>query len=250
MFDIYLYPFIGTLLCFLFSLIGASFVFFPFLKKSHGLQNFLMSFSAGIMVAVTCWSLILPSLNYFVELYKNVLYTSISIVIGVLIFLLIDFLIQKKESTFNEHFIFLSLTFHNIPEGMSVAILIANIQILQPMNIFLACSLALGVAIQNIPESSTISFYYNQKGKNKFVSFLFSAISGIVEPIFGVLGAILVVSMQSLLPFFLSFAAGAMIYVIVSELIPESQTNEKKELMAIFTIIGFAIMMILDVALG
>ena len=90
MFDIYLYPFIGTLLCFLFSLIGASFVFFPFFKKSHGLQNFLMSFSAGIMVAVTCWSLILPSLNYFVELYKNVLYTSISIEIGVLIFLLID----------------------------------------------------------------------------------------------------------------------------------------------------------------
>lgn len=249
MFDIYLYPFIGTLLCFLFSLIGASFVFFPFFKKSHSLQNFLMSFSAGIMVAVTCWSLILPSLNYFVELYKNVLYTSISIVIGVLIFLLIDFLIQKKESTFNEHFIFLSLTFHNIPEGMSVAILIANIQILQPMNIFLACSLALGVAIQNIPESSTISFYYNQKGKNKFVSFLFSAISGIVEPIFGLVAILLFSIFSNILPILLSLSAGTMLYVTLKELLPECYENYGKSKTSFAFCLGFVFMTILDNAL-
>ena len=111
---------------------------------------------------------------------------------------------------------------------MSVAILIANIQMLQPMNIFLACSLALGVAIQNIPESSTISFYYNQKGKNKFVSFLFSAISGIVEPIFGLVAILLFSIFSNILPILLSLSAGTMLYVTLKELLPECYENYGK----------------------
>ena len=110
--------------------------------------------------------------------------------------------------------------------------------------------LAIGIGIQNFPEGSAVSVPLMRDGMPKWKAFIYGGLSAVVEPIFGVLGAILVLKMRILLPFFLSFAAGAMIYVVVSELIPESQSNEKKELMAIFTIIGFSVMMVLDVALG
>ena len=110
--------------------------------------------------------------------------------------------------------------------------------------------LALGIGLQNFPEGSAVSIPLLREGMSKKKAFFYGQLSAIVEPLFGVIGAILVLKMRILLPFFLSFAAGAMIYVVVSELIPESQSNEKKELMAIFTIIGFSIMIILDVALG
>jgi ZIP family zinc transporter len=110
--------------------------------------------------------------------------------------------------------------------------------------------LAIGIGLQNFPEVSAVAISLRRDGMTRSKSFFYGQLSAIVEPIFGVLGAILVLKARILLPFFLSFAAGAMIYVVVSELIPESQSNEKKEVMAIFTIIGFTIMMILDVALG
>ena len=144
-----------------------------------------------------------------------------------------------------------SITIHNIPEGLAVGIAFgATYYGLPGATTLSAIMLAVGIGLQNFPEGSAVSIPLLREGMNRKKAFFYGQLSAIVEPIFGVLGAILVISMQSLLPFFLSFAAGAMIYVIVSELIPESQTNEKKELMAIFTIIGFAIMMILDVALG
>ena len=117
------------------------------------------------------------------------------------------------------------------------------------MNIFLACSLALGVAIQNIPESSTISFYYNQKGKNKFVSFLFSAISGIVEPIFGLVAILLFSIFSNILPILLSLSAGTMLYVTLKELLPECYENYAKSKTAFAFCLGFVFMTILDNAL-
>jgi len=110
--------------------------------------------------------------------------------------------------------------------------------------------LAIGIGLQNFPEGSAVSIPLLREGMSRKKAFFYGQLSAIVEPIFGVIGAILVLKVRILLPFFLAFAAGAMIYVVVSELIPESQSNEKKNLMAIFTIIGFSIMMILDVALG
>ena len=110
--------------------------------------------------------------------------------------------------------------------------------------------LALGIGLQNLPEGSAVSIPLRRDGMSRIKAFFYGQLSAIVEPIFGVLGAIIVLKARIFLPFFLSFAAGAMIYVVVSELIPESQSNSKKEVMAIFTIIGFTIMMILDVALG
>ena len=144
-----------------------------------------------------------------------------------------------------------SITIHNIPEGLAIGIAFGSIYYgLEGATTLSAIMLAIGIGLQNFPEGSAVSIPLLREGLSSKKAFFFGQLSAIVEPIFGVLGAFLVLKMQFLLPFFLSFAAGAMIYVVVSELVPESQTNEKKELMAIFTIIGFSIMMILDVALG
>lgn len=113
-----------------------------------------------------------------------------------------------------------------------------------------AILLALGIGLQNFPEGTAVSVPLRREGMSRKKAFFYGQLSGIVEPISGVLGALLVLKVRLLLPYLLSFAAGAMIYVVVQELIPESQTNKKKELMALFTLIGFSVMMILDIALG
>ena len=113
-----------------------------------------------------------------------------------------------------------------------------------------AVMLAIGIGIQNFPEGSAVALPLRREGMSRKKAFLFGNLSGIVEPISAVIGAILVLEVQTLLPILLSFAGGAMIYVVVQELIPESQTNEKKDLMALFTILGFIVMMVFDVALG
>ena len=113
-----------------------------------------------------------------------------------------------------------------------------------------ALLLALGIGLQNFPEGTAVSVPLRREGMSRTKSFIYGSLSGLVEPISGVLGALLVLKVQKLLPFLLSFAAGAMIYVVIEELVPESQTNKKKDLMAFFTLIGFSIMMILDVALS
>ncbi len=144
-----------------------------------------------------------------------------------------------------------SITIHNIPEGMAVGIAFGSIFYgIEGATTLSAIMLAIGIGLQNFPEGSAVSIPLLRDGMSRKKAFFYGGLSAIVEPIFGVIGAILVLKVRLFLPFFLSFAAGAMIYVVVSELIPESQTNEKKDLMAIFTIIGFALMMVLDVALG
>ena len=144
-----------------------------------------------------------------------------------------------------------SITIHNIPEGLAVGIAFGSVYYgLTGATTLSALMLAIGIGLQNFPEGSAVSIPLLREGISRKKAFFYGQLSAIVEPIFGVIGAILVLKVRTLLPFFLSFAAGAMIYVVVSELIPESQSNKKKEVMAIFTIIGFTIMMILDVALG
>ena len=144
-----------------------------------------------------------------------------------------------------------SITIHNIPEGLAVGIAFGSVYYgLTGATTLSALMLTIGIGLQNFPEGSAVSIPLRRDGISRSKAFFYGQLSAIVEPIFGVLGAILVQKARILLPFFLSFAAGAMIYVVVSELIPESQSNKKKEVMAIFTIIGFTIMMILDVALG
>jgi len=143
-----------------------------------------------------------------------------------------------------------SITLHNIPEGLAVGVAFGSIAYgLEGATVMSACLLALGIGLQNFPEGTAVSVPLRRDGFSRKKAFFYGQLSGIVEPLSGVIGALLVVKIRFLLPFLLSFAAGAMIYVVVEELIPESQTNKKKDLMALFTLIGFSVMMILDVAL-
>ena len=144
-----------------------------------------------------------------------------------------------------------SITLHNIPEGLAVGVAFGSIAYsLEGATLTSAMLIALGIGIQNFPEGTAVSVPLRREGMSRKKAFFYGQLSGLVEPISGVLGALLVLKIRILLPFLLSFAAGAMIYVVVEELIPESQTNKKKNLMSLFTIIGFTIMMILDIALG
>ena len=144
-----------------------------------------------------------------------------------------------------------SITLHNIPEGLAVGVAFGSIAYsLDGASTSTACLLALGIGLQNFPEGTAISVPLRREGFSRTKSFIYGSLSAIVEPISCVIGALLVIKVRYLLPYLLAFAAGAMIYVVVEELIPESQTNKKKDLMAFFTLIGFSIMMILDVGLG
>ena len=144
-----------------------------------------------------------------------------------------------------------SITLHNIPEGLAVGVAFGSLAYgLTGATLGSACLLALGIGLQNFPEGTAVSVPLRREGFSRWKSFIIGQLSGVVEPIAGVIGAMLVIKARLLLPYLLAFAAGAMIYVVVEELIPESQTNEKKDLMALFTLIGFSVMMIMDVALG
>ena len=144
-----------------------------------------------------------------------------------------------------------SITLHNIPEGLAIGVAFGSIGYgLEGATLISALMLALGIGIQNFPEGSSVSLPLLREKISPMKAFLCGSLSGIVEPIAAIIGAIIAIKIKMLLPILLSFAAGAMIYVIVQELIPESQTNEKKDLMALFTIFGFIIMMVFDVALG
>ena len=144
-----------------------------------------------------------------------------------------------------------SITLHNIPEGLAIGVAFGSLNYgLEGATIASSLILALGIGLQNFPEGTAVSVPLRREGMSRKKAFFFGQLSGIVEPISAVIGALLVTKIRLLLPFLLAFAAGAMIYVVVQELIPESQSNKKKEIMALFTLIGFSIMMILDVALG
>ena len=144
-----------------------------------------------------------------------------------------------------------SITLHNIPEGLVVGVAFGSLAYgLDGASLASAITLAIGIGLQNFPEGSAVSLPLRREGFSRRKAFFFGQLSGIVEPISAVLGALLVLKVQTILPFLLSFAAGAMIYVVVEELIPESHVNKSCKFISLFTLIGFAVMMILDIALG
>lgn len=244
---------LATIFTYLVTLLGASIVFF-FKKISKNVMDAMLGFAAGVMIAASYFSLLAPAIDTSSELNLNPwLITSIGFLSGGLLLFLADKIFNKFLGKKSKRILMLisSITIHNIPEGMAVGIAFGSTYYgINGATTISALMLALGIGLQNFPEGTAVSIPLLREGMSRKKAFFYGQLSAIVEPIFGVIGAILVLKMQLLLPFFLSFAAGAMIYVVISELIPESQTNEKKELMAIFTIIGFIVMMILDVALG
>ena len=240
--------------------LGASIVFF-FKKVNKTIMDALLGFAAGVMIAASFFSLISPALEMAEEL-KMTSWIVISLGFlsgGVLLFIgdkVYDYLsrLRKDENSNKAKRCFMlisSITLHNIPEGMAVGVAFGSLAYsLTGATLSSALALALGIGLQNFPEGSAVSLPLRREGYTRGKAFFYGQLSGIVEPIAAVIGALLVLKIQLILPFLLAFAAGAMIYVVVEELIPESQTNKKKDLMALFTILGFMVMMILDVALG
>lgn len=245
--------FLATSFTFLITALGASIVFF-FKKISKNIMDAMLGFSAGVMISASYFSLLSPAIDSSIEL--NIIpwkIITIGFLSGGLLLFIADKIFNKITSKKNKRILMLisSITIHNIPEGLVVGIAFGSIYYgISGITNLSAIMLSIGIALQNFPEGSAVSIPLRREGMSRCKSFILGSMSAIVEPIFGVIGAILVLKIKILLPLFLSFAAGAMVYVVVSELIPESQSNEKKDLMAFFTIIGFTIMMILDVALS
>lgn len=244
---------LATLFTYFMTALGAGIVYF-FKNISKNIMDAMLGFAAGVMTAASFFSLLSPAIAHCESLNLTPwIIIFLGFFSGGLLLFISDKIFNKLLSRKNKRILMLvsSITIHNIPEGLAVGIAFGSVYYGLPGATTLsAILLAIGIGLQNFPEGSAVSIPLLRDGMSRKKAFFYGQLSAIVEPTFGVLGAILVLKVRILLPFFLSFAAGAMIYVVVSELIPESQSNKKKEIMAIFTIIGFSIMMILDVALG
>lgn len=238
--------------------LGAAVVFL-FKKVNKNTMDAMLGLSAGVMLAATFWSLLSPALE-MAENLKLISWLIVSLGVlsgGLLLFCgdkIFDRITKKKTNSHSikrSLMLIFSITLHNIPEGMAIGVAFGSVFYnLEGATLAAAVMLAIGIGIQNFPEGSTVSLPLRREGMSPPKAFFFGMLSGIVEPISAVVGAVLVIKVQVLLPILLSFAGGAMIYVVVQELIPESQTNKKKDLMALFTILGFLLMMIFDVSLG
>ena len=255
--------FLGIMIPFLGTTLGAACVFF--MKKSLGnlVQRSLAGFAAGVMVAASIWSLLIPAIEQSEDMGKlSFLPAFIGFWSGVLFLLLLDRLIPHlhvgseqaegpKSKLGRTTMMVLAVTLHNIPEGMAVGVVYAgflsgNTQITAAS----ALALSLGIAIQNFPEGAIISMPLRAEGEGKGRAFLGGVLSGIVEPIGAVLTLLAAQLVIPALPYLLSFAAGAMLYVVVEELIPEMSQGRHSNLGTVFFAVGFSVMMVLDVALG
>ncbi len=255
---------LATLFTWSITAIGAALVYF--FKTIHkNIMDGMLGFAGGVMIAASFFSLIAPAITMAENLHLIPwLITFLGFFSGGLLLFIGDkvYDIYEKRNPRKEgeseraslkrcFMLISSITLHNIPEGMAVGVAFGSVIYgLNGATVAAAWTLALGIGLQNFPEGTAVSMPLRREGFSRNKSFFLGQLSGIVEPIAGIIGAILVMKVQVLLPFLLSFAAGAMVYVVVEELIPESQTNQKKDLMALFTLIGFSIMMILDIGLG
>lgn len=254
----------GTGFTFFMTALGASVVFM--FKKNMGksIQRAFLGFAAGVMIAASVWSLLIPAIE---ETEKaggiGWIPASDGFVLGGIFLYLLDFLMPHlhlgekspegmKSSFHRTTLLVLAVTLHNIPEGMAVGLAFAMAaQHPQEQTLYaVAFALALGIGIQNFPEGAAISLPLRQEGMSRLKAFIFGSLSGIVELIFGIGITLIAVQISPYMPWFLAFAAGAMIYVVVEELIPEANQGDHSNLGTIGVMAGFLIMMILDVALG
>ena len=239
------------------TLLGALVVFF-FKEMNKKVLDTVLGFSAGVMIAAAFWSLIAPSIELSAELgYIIWILPTLGFIAGGLFVLLSDsfldkMLKNKKGANSLKRGILLvsAITIHNIPEGMAIGVAFGGLASGVPgMTIIAAIMLAIWIGIQNFPEGAAVSLPLRNEGLSRYKSFMIGQASALVEPISAVIGAMLVIYIRSMLPFLLAFAAGAMIIVVARELLPES-VKENKNLSTLGLILGFVIMMILDVTLG
>ena len=255
--NIYIQSLIASIFTFLLTTLGSGVVFF-FKKINKTLLDAMLGFASGVMISASFFSLLKPAIEMSINLKLIPWITcSLGFMLGGLFLFISDKtfnkILNKKKNNKLKRIIMLmiSITIHNIPEGLVIGVAFGSlIYNLDGANILSAIVLTLGIGLQNFPEGSAVSLPLRRDGLSRTKSFILGSLSGIVEPIAAVIGALLVLKIRVLLPYLLSFASGAMIYVVIEELIPESQTNKKKDLMAFTSIIGFTIMMILDIALS
>lgn len=255
--------FLGLAIPFLGTTLGAAMVFLMKKEMNKKVEKILLGFASGVMIAASVWSLLIPSIE-MAETQGKVAWipAAIGFLLGIVFLLVLDSVVphmhlesEKPEGIKSKlkktTMMVFAVTLHNIPEGMAVGVTFAG-ALAQNAGITIAgaFALAIGIAIQNFPEGAIISMPLKSEGVSKPKAFLYGTLSGIVEPIGAVITILLTNAVVPILPYLLSFAAGSMIYVVVEELIPESQAGEHSNIGTIGVAIGFTIMMILDVALG
>lgn len=252
---------LGIMIPFLGTVIGSSLVFFMKKSINNFISKLLLGFAAGVMVAASIWSLLLPSMEMAEKLgVISWVPAASGFILGILFLLVTNHYFngltcfQSKNycNKFKKILIMiLAVTLHNIPEGMAVGVVFAGtISSNSLITLTSAFSLAIGIAIQNFPEGAIISMPLRDRGISRKKSFIYGVLSGIVEPIGAIITIFLTSIVTKMLPYLLSFAAGAMFYVVVDELIPESQIGEHSNYGIIGFMIGFVLMMILDVIFG
>ena len=254
---------VGLLIPFLGTTLGSAMVFFLKKEMNKKLEKLLLGFASGVMIAASIWSLLLPSIDMAKE-QKVPAYipAAVGFLLGMAFLLLLDSVIPHlhlkseepegvRSDLTKKTMLVLAVTLHNIPEGMAVGVIFAG-ALLGHTGITMmgAFALAIGIAIQNFPEGAIISMPLLSAGSTKPKAFWYGMLSGIVEPIGALLTIWLAGIIVPILPYFLSFAAGAMIYVVVEELIPESQAGAHSNIGTIGVAIGFVLMMVLDIALS
>ncbi len=251
-----LIPFIGTAA-------GSACVFFLKNELKLSVTRALTGFAAGVMVAASIWSLIVPAIEQSSDMGNLAFFPAfVGFWLGILFLLLLDHVIPHlhmgidqaegpKSHLTRTVMLVLAVTLHNIPEGMAVGVVYAGLlNGSENITAGAAFALALGIAIQNFPEGAIISMPLYAEGKSKPKSFLLGTLSGAVEPVFGGLTVLVAALVVPVMPYLLSFAAGAMLYVVVEELIPEMSAGEHSNIGVISFAVGFSLMMALDVALG
>lgn len=251
-----LLPFVGTTL-------GAAMVFLLKDEIPSWLQKLLLGFASGVMIAASVWSLLIPSMDMTAQSGGvEWLPAVVGFLAGMFSLLIFDSFVPHlhidsdkpegvKSNLGKSSMLVMAVTLHNIPEGMAVGVVLAG-AMTQSAGISLAGALALavGIAIQNFPEGAIVSMPLKASVKSRWKAFAYGAGSGAVEPVAAVITILLIDYIEPILPYLLSFSAGAMIYVVVEELIPESQSGSHSNIATIGVAVGFALMMFLDVALG
>lgn len=254
---------VGILIPFAGTALGSAMVFFMRREMNEKLQKMLLGFASGVMMAASVWSLLIPAID-MAEQEGGIPWMppAVGFLLGMGFLLLLDTLTphlhftDEKPEGVPAHLkkttmLVLAVTLHNIPEGMAVGVTFAGVLSENTaMTLAGAFALSVGIAIQNFPEGAIISMPLKSQGLSKGRAFFYGALSGIVEPAAAFLTILLTGLVVPLLPYLLSFAAGAMIYVVVEELIPEAQTGQHSNISTIGVAVGFVLMMILDVALG
>ena len=259
-------PVLGALYATLFTwgmtALGASFVFF-FKTMNRAFLDGMLGFTGGVMVAASFWSLLAPGIEMSPgDGFVKVIPAAVGFALGALFIFALDKILphlhinfQKPEGVktpwHRSTLLVLAITLHNIPEGLAVGVLFGGVAAgLQEASIAGAVVLAMGIGIQNFPEGIAVSMPMRRQGLSRWKSFMYGQSSAIVEPIFAVIGALAVTFFTPILPYALAFAAGAMIFVVVEEVIPETQQDKHTDIATLGFIGGFIVMMILDVALG